>query len=262
MACRPWPVFFNTQTREVSMLSSFTRRLFLSGAAALPATAVAAAAPALLTVTPAEDVRLLALGERIDPLLEAYRAAIARKAIARALAEGLCPPVPDELVCKRGPYDWAEVEQDVEGKEIHPTNYISEDGKTYGRMPRYILKAEELQGAIDCGNLYAPKRTKFGKKIHAQIKTAKEYEANREAAIERSGILQAASELRHAAYDIEHLAYRVREIEPLTMVGVTIVGRTLDAYGEAEHDLDHYKGRCGQLLGRHLAAAVLRLARA
>jgi hypothetical protein len=243
-------------------MSLFTRRLFLGAAASLPATAAAAAAPALLTLAPAEDGRLLELGRRIDPLLDAYRTAAAKKAAARALAEELCPPVPDGLVCKRGPYDCAEVERDVEGNEIHPVPalYIGENGKTYGRMSRRILKADLLQDAIDRGNLYAPKRTKFGKMVHAQIKAAREYEANREAAIERSGISDATVDLHHAAYDIERLAYEVREIMPATMAGVVIQARALTAYAETEIELGHYKGRAGQLVGLALAQSVSRFA--
>jgi hypothetical protein len=231
------------------MSSPFTRRLFLGAAAALPATAAAAAAPALLTVTPAEDSRLTEIGEQIDPALLAYRLCFQCRRSARALAESLAPPVPPELIESGGIAHVGHCDHqcDVEGKILH-------------HEPQ-IIQSDLLQGAIDRGNLYAPKRTKFGKRIHALLKTARAYEAGRDAAIERSGITEAAAAVRHAACDLEILAYEVREIVPLTMAGVVIVARVLSAHAEAELDTGAgFNGRSGSVLGRELASAVRRLA--
>lgn len=244
-------------------MSSLTRRLFFSVAAALPATAAAAIGttqPEPLAISQSEDAILLALGEQIDPLLAAYRMALARHTEARALAEANCPQVPEELVCK-GP-QWAgctEREQDVEGKDVWPPNYVGADGKTYARPPRNILNSVATNAAIKRGNLYCDGRTAFGKRLRALIRTAERYEAERETAIERSGVLGAADELRWAATDIDVLAWKIRDFAPVTVAGVLIQARALAAHGESEQHGSGFTGRAGLTLGRQLADAVLRV---
>jgi hypothetical protein len=234
------------------------RRRFLSQAAGVAvsctvmapvtiATAAAAAAPSLLTTTAAEDPRLLALGEQIEPLLTEYRACAERRRSARALAESLVPPLPPEMIDSHGiaHLGYCDYQCDVEGNILY-------------REPR-IIEAEALQGAIDRGNLYAPKRSKFGKRVDALLKAARDYEAKRAAAIERSEISEALLNVQHAASDLEVLAYKVREIEPITMAGVIIQARALTAHAEAELDSHGYNGKSGAVLGRELASAVLRI---
>jgi len=247
--------------------SELNRRAILAGAAtfaaAMPAT-LALASPPPATAAAPENANLLALGEEIDPLLNAYRAAAERKREARAVAEALCPSLPDELVAK--PKDrlrWAgcsEREIDVEGKDVWPPNYTGADGKTYARLPREILKGNLIKEAVARGNIYASPRTKHGKEVRKLIEISEKYEAEREAAIERSGVLEAADTLYFSAVEIEVLAYEVRKHEPATMIGIMIQARALGAHAEAELDAHGFAGRSGTVLGRELAASVLRIA--
>lgn len=249
--------------------TNLSRRALMAGARVFAVAASLPPAIAAASVLPhsgpalSEDANLLALGEEIDPLLNAYRAAAERKRQARVMAETLCPPLPDELV--RSPKgEWAswcaEREVDVEGKGIWPPGYLGADGKTYARMTREILKADLIKKAIANGDIYASRRSKRGKEIWRLIGISEKYEAERAAAIERSGLLEAAHELRNSAVDIEMLAYEVRKHEPVTMSGTIIQARALAAHAEAELDADGFVGRSGTVLGRELAAAILRIA--
>jgi len=56
------------------------------------------------------------------------------------------------------------------------------------------------------------------------------------------------------------LEYEVRKHEPVTMSGTIIQARALAAHAEAELDADGFVGRSGTVLGRELAAAILRIA--
>jgi hypothetical protein len=157
---------------------SFLRRAVtsLAAGAAVNATAIVATRPALAAAVVQEDPAIITLGEQIEPLLATYRGAAADRLKARADAEAGCPAVPEEIVCN-GPF-WAgctESECDVEGREI-------------SRPPRQILHSEQTKAAIARGNLYCDRRRRFGKEIVRLIDTAEKYEAEREAAIERSGL--------------------------------------------------------------------------
>jgi hypothetical protein len=248
--------------------AEFNRRAILTGAAtvavAMPAAAAFASPPPVSAAAAPENANLLALGQQIDPLLSVYRAAAERKREARAMAEALCPSLPDELVVK--PKDrlrWAgcaEREIDVEGKSVWPPDYTGADGKTYARFPREVLEGNLIKEAIARGNVYASRRTKRGKEVWKLIDISEKYEAGRKAAIERSGVLEAAHELRRSAVDIEMLAYELRKIEPATMIGTLIQARALVAHSEVELDSGGCVGRSGTVLGRELAASVLRIA--
>ena len=253
------------------MLSQGLSRRTLLGAiaaapaAAVPVIAVAAVSPAPRPAVADEDANLLALAGQIDPLLTTYRVAKERKREARAMAEAILPPLPNELVVDprwERRLQWAGCtarEVDVEGNEIWPPDYVGADGKTYARTPREILKADLIKDAIARGNLLASRRTKHGKEVSRIIKIAESYEAARDAAIERSGIIKASEELSHSATDLEMLAYEVRKHQPVTRIGVAIIARVLSAHAEAELDAHGFKGRDGSVLGRELASAVLRL---
>jgi hypothetical protein len=81
---------------------SFLRRAvaaFAVGAAGTT-TALVATGPAAALVV-AEDPAIVVLGERIDPLLAAYRRAAEDRLEARAKAETTCPAVPEELVYEK-----------------------------------------------------------------------------------------------------------------------------------------------------------------
>jgi hypothetical protein len=258
---------FQKQEKPMSKITmkTMSRRFFLARAAtgtavaALPAAGIAIVSKSALAATPpAEDPALLALGEQIDPLLKTYRAAVERKRAARALAEKLCPTVPDELVVQRhGMFSGcAERETDVEGKDVWPPPEA--DGHHH-RPPRHIFQSALIEKSIANNNLYASPRSKFGKQIRKLIETAKKYEAERKTAIERSDIKAAKDGMYFAAADVEDLAYKVREIEPVTMIGIMIQARALVANSEAELDAHGFEGRSGMVLGHELATAVLRI---
>jgi hypothetical protein len=242
------------------------RRSFLQRAAtflaagAAGSTAIVATRPAPAAAPVQEDPAILALGDRIEPLLAAYRNAAEDRLKARANAEATCPTVPEELVCKgvfwRG---FTETECDVEGKEIRILLLDDEDGKKYAQLPREILNSEKTKAAIARGNLHCDRRTTFGKKLGKMIETAEKHEADREAAIERSGLRDAMARQWEAAWEIEKLAYEARDIEPQTMAGVLIQARVLSAYAEVEVVVGHYRGRSGQLVGLALAQSLTRL---
>jgi len=232
---------------------------FLAAGAAVT-TAIVATHPAPAAALVQEDPAIVGLGERIELLLVAYRNAAKDRLKARASAEANCPAAPDEIVCTgvflRG---CTEAERDVEGREIRTLLVDGEDGKKYAQLPREILDSESTKAAIAGGNLYCNRRTKFGKKIVKMIEAAEKYEAEREAAIEQSGLPDAKASQLEVAYEIEKLAYEARDIEPQTMAGALIQARVLTAYAEAEIEVGHYRGRSGQLVGLALAQSIARL---
>src|ERR1700680_2538148 len=96
---------------------AFKAKVALAAGAAVNATAIVATRPAPAADLPQEDPAIIALGERIEPLLVAYRNAAADRLKARAVAEASCPAVPEELVCNE--VYWAgctDSECDVEGR--------------------------------------------------------------------------------------------------------------------------------------------------
>jgi len=152
-----------------------------------------------------------------------------------------------------------ERECDVEGADVWPADIIGPDGKRCVRPPRNIFNSKQAKAAIERGNLYFNRRTRFGKNLAKLIDTAEKYETERQAAIDQSGLSDAASDLYRASCAIESLAYEAAEIEPRTMIGVLIQARALSAYAEAEIEIGHYRGRSGQLVGVALAQSVSRL---
>ena len=237
---------------------SFLRRAVtaLAAGTTVNAAAIVATRPVAAAAIVQEDPAIIALGERIEPLLVAYRSAAADRLKARAAAEAYCPAVPEELVCNE--VHWAgctDSERDVEGKEIVPPAVIGE----YQPRPRRILHSESTKAAIARGNLICDRRTRFGKQIVTLIDTAEKYEAERAAAIDQSGLPDAMQRHWEAAYEIERLAYETSEIEPQTIAGALIQARVLTAYAEVEIVIGHYRGRSGQLVGLALAQSLTRL---
>jgi hypothetical protein len=240
-----------------------SRRGFLGRAAtflaasAAGSTAIVATRSAPAADLPQEDPAIIALGERIDPLLAAYRNAAEDRLKARANAEANCPAVPEELVCEGAPCGYSVNECDVEGKEILH-DVFTVDGTKRARLPRQILNSEETKAAIARGNLHCDRRTTFGKKLVRLIETAEKYEAERAVAIERSGLDDAMGRQFEAANEIEKLAFEAFEIEPQTMVGVLIQAQALNACAETEI-LIYYRSRSAQLFGNALAQSLTRL---
>jgi hypothetical protein len=238
---------------------SFLRRAVtaLAAGAAVNATAIVATRPAPAADIPQEDPAIIALGERIGPLLAAYRNAADDRLKARANAEASCPAVPEELVSEGTFFAGCTTSEcDVEGREVLRA-VVGED--KYARRPRQILNSEETKAAIARGNLYCNRRTKFGKKLVRLIETAEKYETERATAIERSGLDDARSRQYLAAIEVEKLAFEAFEIEPRTMAGVLVHARALNACAETDIELGQYRGRSGQLFGNALAQSVTRL---
>jgi hypothetical protein len=244
------------------------RRNFLQRAATFLAVGAAGTTTAIVVGHPApaaavlvqEDPAIVALGERIEPLLLEYRIAAADRAKARANAEANCPAVPEEIVCEgtffRG---CAEDECDVEGRHFEVLLLDDEDGGKYAELPRRILSSKKTKEAIARGNLHCNRRTKFGKKLVRMIETAEKYEAERDAVIEATGLPDAMARQCEAGFRIEKLAYEVGYIEPRTIAGVLVQARVLAAYAEVEVQVGHYRGRSGQLVGLPLAQSIMRL---
>jgi hypothetical protein len=125
-------------------------RLFLNGATALPATAAIAAAAwgsEAFASGPFENSKLIGLGEQIAPLRGRYRAASERKQRARAMAEKLCPRVPEHLVSKNEDRiifaRCAEDERDFEGNRVYQ-RLAAKNGSVLAGPPRQILKAKRI----------------------------------------------------------------------------------------------------------------------
>jgi hypothetical protein len=239
---------------------SFLRRAVtaLAAGAAVNATAIVATRPAAAGALVQEDPAIVALGERIEPLLVAYRNAAEDRVKARAKAEASCPAVPEEIVCN-GPF-WAgctNSECDVEGGEILPPAVVGED--KYARRPRQILHSESTNAAIARGNLHCDRRTTFGKKLVRLIDTAEKYEAERATAIERSGLDDAMERQYFAGIEVQTLAFEAFEIEPRTMAGVLVQSQALSACAETEVELGYHRGRSAQLVGLALAQSIARL---
>jgi hypothetical protein len=135
-------------------VTSIARRAFLGRTVAALAAAGAANVTAIAATRPAavvtERPQLFDAGLRLDALQAEWQAAQALRLEARAVAESLVPPVPDEIVYYGAPMLGIERQRDVEGRPIYQAPSIYES----------IC----LQAAIDNGSIYAPKRTKFRKK--------------------------------------------------------------------------------------------------
>jgi hypothetical protein len=223
----------NTPISQNNPADATSRRRFLTNAAGAAAGSavlalgtlqpVAAMTAPVVAAAPApEDPAIVGLGERIEPLLVAYRSAGADRLEARARAEATCPAVPDELTEGHFPGAYVRDKRDVEDRKIQQSG-VSEYG--HPLRPRQILDPEATKAAIARGNICCNRRTKFGKALARRIEIAERYEKEREAAIGRSGLFEAWSRQREAAYEIEKLAYEACDIEPQTMAGALIQAR-------------------------------------
>ena len=203
--------------------------------------AVAATRPPAPVIT--ERPELIDAGRRLDALHSEWQAAQSLRVEARTVAESLVPPLPDELIHYGPPTLGIERQCDVEGR------------------PKYdepsIVDSIGLQTAIDDGRVYAPKRSKYGKHMRHLIEVAKKYEAERSAAVERSGLNDQLERVYAAAIGLQEIAREVAEIEPLTMAGAAIQARALCAYSDAEED--HDKRWAQLILGLPLAQSTARL---
>jgi hypothetical protein len=97
----PWVLRYFIITWIATSRRSFLGRavVALAAGAAVNTAAIVATRPAPAAILLHEDPAIIALGERIEPLLSAYRSAAEDRLKARARAEANCPAVPEELVC-------------------------------------------------------------------------------------------------------------------------------------------------------------------
>src|ERR1700733_3976191 len=212
-------------------MSFLSRRSIIisSVAASLPIAVVAENANAALTSRAlSENATLLTLGEKIAPLLEVYRTALARKRGALELAERLCPTLPNELVAEYFECT-ADNEKDLEGKIIWSSSSIGEDGKACGPS-RQIFKADLIKKFL------VSRSKREAKRERGLLKIAEKYEAGRELAIKQSGLSAADDDLHYATRNIENLAGEMRKIVPLTLQGISAKARVIAAYGEMLRD--------------------------
>ena len=130
------------------------RRSFLRRAATA-LTAIVATRPAPAAALVQEDPAIIALGERIEPLLVAYRNAAEERLQARTAAEASCPAVPEELLIQGTFLAGCTVSEcDVEGGEILHDVFSMDGTKSAansqfrGNESRYCSGDPPLRSAI------------------------------------------------------------------------------------------------------------------
>ncbi|MFL9827208.1 hypothetical protein [Rhodoplanes sp. SY1] len=222
--------------------------------AIVPAAALAGAVPlaaaAAVPADPAapEAAELVALGKRIGPALDAWRAAATAKTAARARAEALCPSVPADLVFDgsrpgpvRGLWRCWEGERDIEGRDLR--------NPTRGMYSAHLL-SEGMAG----GWLPSSLRSRAGRHVRRLFVLARQHEDARSYAIELSGLPVASAELQAATDVIKTLAEQASSIAPATAAGILVLARIARALSEsASPEL------AGVVLGPALAEAVMRI---
>jgi hypothetical protein len=214
-----------------------------------------------------ESAELLALGAELDIRIEAYRAAAARLAEARAVAARLWPAVPAELVvgfdrADRDLYaDCYARETDFEGREVWPEPYLL-NGKSVEYPPRQILQAESLrQFLTDVREDPDSFEPWLAGHLAECLDAAERFEAARAHAIEICGIAEAKEAAQDRAQDLHSIMFDIRKHVPRTIVGVLVLARAVAAFEEAQKDSYSGGQRGGGLvLGRELASAVLQIA--
>lgn len=250
-----------------TQLSRRTMMTALAAAASsLPALLPEKAAASLPQTT--ENPELLALGAEVEANLSAYRATAARLSEARAIAAGLWPSMPPELVVSRNHADldfWADCyapEVDFEGNKVGPEPYAV-DGETFGLPPRHILQADALREFLADVQADPDFGDDIASDIASRLHAAERYEAACANAIEVSGIEQASRDTRRSASHLRDLLLKIRDHRPRTMEGVLIVACAVTAFGEAQKD-SYWPSRHvdigGNILGATLADAILRVA--
>ena len=197
-----------------------------------------------------EIPELLALGARVQPALDAYRESRARRADARTLFAQLCPPIPDELIAKRG--DWSlynecgEDERDLDGQVVQPPN---------GELPRRILRAKLLQ--IFILRCEMGRSTRRERHIRSLARLASRHEKAIAQALKQSGYADWSEAVCETSWELRDIAYACDGFEPRTPKGVAIMARVLLAAAEAEIVWGNMRGRAAQILGPGLARAVI-----
>lgn len=146
---------------------------------------------------PAEGPRILELGEKIDPLLQAYRALTTQETEAYATFERTRPPPPDDLIETSAKYPGLRdcfVEEFNGCDFVEPATMIGADGKTYAKPPRRVLDSKRLRIHIieyDIG-----RTTKRGREIRRLARLAMTYERARRDAWDKVSVHNIENERR------------------------------------------------------------------
>ena len=215
-------------TPELSTQPS--RRAFFAGAsAAVLAPMGAAASPAAAQPQTAEEnPLLLAIGQELDILLKQHGAADTALQAAEDLALATCPPVPESMKPDaRHPNFLGSIrveldpELDALGAPLGP--FVTIRGQQFA-MPT-VASSRVVEKII--ASSFEPERMQ--KQMEPHLAIARAYEAQREAALLAAGLPQATSALNAAAHAIRSLVHRSGEIEAVTIEGLLIKARVLQA---------------------------------
>ena len=96
-----------------------TRRLFLARSATVVAVGIVPVSVAASTPAPIEPEALIAACDAFDVAFADYQLAVSEKNKALAAYEALLPPMPSELIAKRGEYRCTEDEVNGEDKRVY-----------------------------------------------------------------------------------------------------------------------------------------------
>ena len=225
------------------------RRSFLAAltaAIAAPAAATLPALPAKAEPMPEEAPELLVLGEKLAAAVDNYRTAKHNRTEAAARFASVCPPLPDDLICR----SQMEVLSDLALAEL--------DYLTCERVgSRHIYSATGVRIYILRHDV--PRTTKEGRRLRRLARLATKFEREREAAYKTSGYgaCESACDDAEAA-----LGSACRSLcgapLPLTSTGIAIIARAIMAVEEV--DADHgnpVSAGLSRSLGRRLAEALL-----
>lgn len=234
------------------------RRSFLGrimAAAAMPAVAAAPAAAAVIPASKVDEVpELLAIGDQLPGLLDAFRAALKSRDESVALFEGQCLPIPTDLVLPppSPQMRWADYCEITRENINFLTGKRIDDKRVYDAK---ALKVHIIQHDV-------PGTTKEGRRLRRLARIATQFEKARDAALRSSGWCDAEEACSDAAYDLEKLAIEAtRAPLPRTQHGVEILARILSALGEVVDDVGYSATIINKatVLGVRLAEAVLGL---
>ena len=229
-----------------------SRRSLLSFFASTAAVAAVAATPAVAAPVVREHLELLAIGDQLSAMLEAYRGALRRRAEAVEAFESLCPPIPPDLVIRPSSPQcrWS----------IH-------DGITRENVNFLTLKRIDDKRIYDAKGLKihiiqhdVPSTTKEGRRLRRLARMAMQFEKARDAALQSCGYLDAEEACSDAVYDLEKLAIEAaRAPLPRTRHGVEILARVTTAIAEIADEFGNGITITNKAaaLGRRLAEATL-----
>jgi hypothetical protein len=207
-----------------------TRRRFLGGLAVASAlTGATAAAPA--STVNGEDPALIKLGTAFEAAQERFLAASDRVAALQPIYRSQAPRTPDELVARRGSYQW----------QMSFTDWMSDPADpNYGRMKDEkgnvleMVRAYRIEAQYGASfDIRDPKPADFTDaneidlRLH-QIATG--YERATEAALASSGLGRAIDEYREAQYALRSIIHELCAIRARTLTGVGLKVRATAAF--------------------------------